>query len=127
MGQGLQRSKGPLVNWSFFLITYIIVGLNRKVLLGDPLSLVPVILIAFATTVPLGMLIETCGKVLGVKRDVIVPLVLLGTLKNYGLAGGLALAILDTPSAVPATVSSVFMIVYIIYLDLMMRRRLPLK
>ena len=123
LGQALQRNKGPLINWSFFLITYIIVGLNRKVLLGDPLSIVPVFLIAFVTTVPLGLLIETCCKALGLKRDIIVPLVLLGTLKNYGLAGGLALALLDKPAAVPATVSSVFMIVYIIYLELMMRRR----
>jgi BASS family bile acid:Na+ symporter len=126
-GQALQRMKGPLTNWSFFLITYIIVGLNRKVVLGDPLSLAPVVLIAFVTTVPLGLLIETCGRVLGLKQDIVVPLVLLGTLKNSGLAGGLALTLLDKPSAVPATVSSVFMIVYLVYLDLVTRRRLPVK
>jgi bile acid:Na+ symporter, BASS family len=121
----LQRVKGPVVNWSFFLITYIIVGLNRDVLLGDPLSLGPVFLIAFATTILLGALIEAAAKLLGLSRDIIVPLVLLGTLKNYGLAGGLALSLFDKPSAVPATVASVFMIVYIIYLELMMKWRRP--
>lgn len=52
-----------------------------------------------------------------------MPLVLLGTLKNFGLAGGLALTLSSRQSAMPATVSSVFMIVYIIYLDIMAKRR----
>jgi bile acid:Na+ symporter, BASS family len=118
----LQRAKGPITNWSFFLVSYIIIALNRDVLLKDTLSLVPVFFIAFATTIALGWVIEVCGRLLGLQRETIVPLVLLGTLKNYGLAGGLALALFDKPSAVPATVASVFMIVYIVYLELMMRR-----
>lgn len=72
---------------------------------------------------PLGWLINVCGRLLGLERDVIVPLVLLGTLKNFGLAGGLALTLSSRQSAMPATVSSVFMIVYIIYLDIMAKRR----
>jgi BASS family bile acid:Na+ symporter len=46
----------------------------------------------------------------------LTSLVLLGTLKNYGLAGGLALAIFSKRTALPATVSVIFMIVYIIWL-----------
>ncbi len=42
---------------------------------------------------------------------------LLGTLKNYGLAGGLALSFFDTKTALPSTVSVVFMIIYIIWLE----------
>jgi BASS family bile acid:Na+ symporter len=123
LGPSLQRIKGPVTNWSFFLVSYIIVALNRDVLLNDTLSLAPVFVIAFATTILLAWVIEACGKLFGLKPDVLVPLVLLGTLKNYGLAGGLALALFDSSSAVPATVASVFMIVYIIYLEFMMRRR----
>jgi bile acid:Na+ symporter, BASS family len=123
VGALLQRAKGALTNWSFFLVSYVIIGLNRDILLKDTLLLVPVFFIAFATTVVLGWVIEMCGRLLGLKKETIIPLVLLGTLKNYGLAGGLALALFDKPSAVPATVASVFMIAYIIYLELMMRRR----
>jgi BASS family bile acid:Na+ symporter len=71
----------------------------------------------------LGWIIEMGARLWGIKGETTVPLVLLGTLKNYGLAGGLALALFDKPSAVPATVASVFMIVYIIYLEALMRRR----
>jgi len=123
VGAAIHRAKGPLTNWCFFLVSYVIIGLNREVLLKDSLSLLPVFFIAFATTIVLGWIIEMGARLWGINGETAVPLVLLGTLKNYGLAGGLALALFDKPSAVPATVASVFMIVYIIYLEALMRRR----
>jgi bile acid:Na+ symporter, BASS family len=123
LGPSLERAKKPITNWGFFLVSYVIIALNRDVLLKDTLSLTPVFFIAFATTILLGWVIEACGKLLGLKREKIISVVLLGTLKNYGLAGGLALTLFDKPSAVPATVASVFMVAYIIYLELVMRRR----
>jgi BASS family bile acid:Na+ symporter len=57
-----------------------------------------------------------------IDRATLTSLVLLGTLKNYGIAGGLALALFSKKTAIPATVSSVFMIVYIIWLDFQKRR-----
>jgi BASS family bile acid:Na+ symporter len=56
-----------------------------------------------------------------VPEKVLTSLVLLGTLKNYGLAGGLALALFSKNTSVPATVSAVFMIVYIIRLELKLK------
>ena len=38
-------------------------------------------------------------------------------LKNYGMAGGMALALFSEKTSAPATVSSVFMIVYVIWLE----------
>ena len=56
-------------------------------------------------------------------RRTLTSLVLLGTLKNYGIAGGLALTLFSQETALPATVSSVFMIVYIIWLNF--KKRVP--
>lgn len=112
----LEPIKGTITNWSFFLITYTIVGLNRELFLHQPLSLVPVVTIAVASTFFLGALIQGFGRILQVESPTMVSLVLLGTLKNYALAGGLALTLFDQQTAVPATVSTVFMIVYIIWL-----------
>ena len=42
---------------------------------------------------------------------------MLGTLKNAALAGGLALNLFNKQTAVPATVSSIFLIVYFIWLS----------
>ncbi len=85
--------RKPITNWSFFLLTYTIVGLNLDLILGQPFSLVPVVVVALASTFFLGWGIEKAGAFLHVPEEVLTSLVLLGTLKNYGLAGGLALAL----------------------------------
>jgi BASS family bile acid:Na+ symporter len=118
----LDSIRGTITNWSFFLLTYTIVGLNRDLILGDPLSLLPVVIIALASTFLLGWGIEKAGALLHLPQKVLTSLVLLGTLKNYGLAGGLALALFSKKTSVPATVSAVFMIIYIIWLELKLRR-----
>jgi bile acid:Na+ symporter, BASS family len=121
--QRIDPYKGTITNWCFFVVTYTIVGLNRQVFLDQPLSLLPVGLIALATTFLLGWGIERMGKLLRIDSATVVSLVLLGTIKNYGLAGGLSLALFDTQTAVPATVSTIFMTVYIIWLGIKSRGR----
>jgi BASS family bile acid:Na+ symporter len=112
---------GTITNWSFFLLTYTIVGLNRDLFLTKPVSLIPVASISVASTFLLGWIIEGLGRVFHIQRAIWVSLVLLGTLKNYGLAGGLALALFSKQTALPATVSAIFMITYIVYLELKKR------
>lgn len=114
----IEPYKGTITNWSFFLITYTIVGLNRQLFLQQPLALLPVVAIAVATTFLWGEVIEWFCRWQGVSQPRLTSLVLLGTLKNYGLAGGLALALFSPQTSVPAAVSTVFMIVYIIWLNL---------
>ncbi len=73
-------------------------------------------LVQFAILFFLGLVIEKLGGVFRIDPKTLTSLILLGTLKNYGLAGGLALALFNKWTAVPATVSVIFMIVYIIWL-----------
>jgi len=120
----LDYLKGPITNWGFSLITYTIVGLNREMFLYDPLALVPTALIVVASTFMLGLIIEiVCKKILRIPAETVTSLVLLGTLKNYGVAGGLALTLFSKEVASPSTVSSIFMIVYIIWLEWELQRR----
>jgi bile acid:Na+ symporter, BASS family len=110
--------KGPITNWGFSLIMYTIVGLNREMFLHEPLSLLPTSLIVVASTFLLGWLIEiACERILRIPEGTVTSLVLLGTLKNYGIAGGLALTLFGKEVASPSTVSSIFMIIYIIWLE----------
>jgi BASS family bile acid:Na+ symporter len=118
----LEPIKGTITNWSFFVVMYTIVGMNRELFLQRPLSLVPVAVIALFSTFLLGAVIAKAGRSMGIDRSTLTSLVLLGTLKNYGIAGGLALALFSKKTAIPAAVSSVFMIVYIIWLDFEKRR-----
>ncbi len=113
----LEPYKGTITNWSFFLITYTIVGLNRQLFLHQPWDLVPIVIIAVASTFVWGEIITWLCRWHGIRPDRATSLVLLGTLKNYGLAGGLALTLFSPQTSLPAAVSTVFMIVYIIWLN----------
>lgn len=113
----IEPFKGTLTNWSFFVITFTIVGLNRQLFLHQPLELLPVVFIAVCSTFLWGEIIERFCRWRGLEQPVTISLVLLGTLKNYGLSGGLALALFSTQTSVPSAVSTVFMIIYIIWLN----------
>ena len=114
--------KGTLLNWSFFLVVYTSVGLNREVLLSQPLSLIPAAVITVATTFLLGYLIERAGRVIQLDPKKVVSMVLLGTSKNAGFAAGLALTLFDRQTAIPSTIQTIFMLSYVIFLDLKKRR-----
>jgi BASS family bile acid:Na+ symporter len=122
MATRLEPIKGTITNWGFFIVMYTIIGLNREIFLQRPLTLVPVAVIALFSTFLLGAVIDRVGKLMRIDRSTLTSLVLLGTLKNYGIAGGLALALFSKKTAIPATVSSIFMIVYIIWLNFEKRR-----
>jgi BASS family bile acid:Na+ symporter len=108
---------GTVTNWSFFIVLYPLVGLNRDIILGWTTTLLPVASIAFISMFILGFLIDWISGLFHIPRETRTSLVLLGTLKNQGLAGGLALTLFSPEAALPAAVTTMIMIVYIIWLD----------
>jgi len=122
LSRRIEPVKGAITNWCFFLVTYTIVGLNSEFIRQAPGALFPVMAAAFFSTFGLGVAITLTGRILRVPRQRLQSMVLLGTLKNYGLAGGLALALFSQKTALPAVVSTTFMVVYIIWLGFLKRR-----
>jgi len=114
--------KGTLLNWSFFLVVYTVVGLNREVFLSLPSSLIPAAAVTAATTLALGHVIERAGRFLRVDPKKVTSMVLLGTSKNAGFAAGLALILFDRQTAIPSTIQTIFMLTNVIILDLKKRR-----
>jgi BASS family bile acid:Na+ symporter len=112
----IEPVKSRVTDWCYFLVIYTIVGMNRQLLMRDPSILLPVIAVAFASTFLLGFTIEWIGKLFRINRETLTRLVLFGTLKNYGLAGGIALYLFEPETALPAVVATVFMLIYIIWL-----------
>jgi BASS family bile acid:Na+ symporter len=108
--------RGALVNWSFFLVIYTIVGLNRGYLLAAPPAIAPLLLLGLLSTFGLAALLRLGGRAAGLAGDRVTSVVLLGTLKNYGVAGGLALTLFSPRAALPAVVVSTVMIVYVLWL-----------
>jgi bile acid:Na+ symporter, BASS family len=117
----IEPIKGILIKWCYFLILYTIVGLNRETIIGQPSSLFPVAAIALSSTFVLGFLIEWIGTLLRISKEKLTSLCLLGTLKNYGLAAGLALSLFSKETALPAAVFMIIMMIYIAWLDFKMR------
>jgi BASS family bile acid:Na+ symporter len=117
----LEPWRGTITNWSFFLIVYTIIGLNRQLFFERPGAMVLPALISLASTFLLGWGIEKIARRWGADPQTVTTLVLLGTHKNTGLAAGLALALFSQKTAVPATITTIFMLVYMIWLSL--RRR----
>jgi BASS family bile acid:Na+ symporter len=78
---------------------------------------VPVAGSVFATTFILGWAIQKTGVLFKLDKRNIISLVLQGTLKNQGIAGGLAIALFEKEAALPSAIYSVFLILYFIWLD----------
>jgi len=119
----LSRPAGFLTNWSFFIVLYTIVGLNRTSLVSQPSSIIPVVLITFVGLFLTGYLIECVGRLYHIPQETLTSLNLLGTLKNYGLSGGLALTFFNREASLPSAVGSIFLILYIIWLDFRRKKR----
>jgi BASS family bile acid:Na+ symporter len=113
--------RGALTDWGFFIVLYSMIGVNRDLIFSQPLLIVPIAMVVLAATFVLGFVIEKVGVLAKVDKKNRISLVLLGTLKNQGIAGGLAIALFEKEAALPSAVYSVFMILYIMWLDL--RRR----
>ena len=109
--------RGLLTDWGFFIVLYSMIGVNRDLIFSKPLDLIPVAAIAFCTTFILGWIILKSGEVLKIEKSNLISLVLQGTLKNQGIAGGLAIALFEKETALPSAVYSIFMILYIMWLD----------
>ena len=123
VAERIARVRGPLINWSFFLVIYTTVGLNHQVFAAQPLSLIPAAALTVTTTYLLGTAIERGGRLLEIDRSRVTSMILLATSKNAGLAAGLALTLFNRETAVPSTIQTISMLTYVIYLDLRKRRR----
>lgn len=108
--------RGVLTDWGFFVVLYSMIGVNRDLIFSQPQMLLPIGTVVFVSTFVVGWLIQKSARYLQVNPSRIISLILLGTLKNQGLAGGLAIALFEKEAALPATLYSLFMILYIIWL-----------
>ena len=121
----LEPYRGPITNWSFFVVMYTIVAVNRDVILEHVGVLMPVALVSVVVTFVLGILVYIVARKGGVGYENGVSLTLLFTLKNYALAGGVALTFLSDISALPAAVQTGVMILYLIFLDRFFQKYRP--
>lgn len=118
----LKKYRGTIINWGFFAVVYTIVGLNQDAFLAHPVTLLPIVLVAFVTTFGLGYLIDRLARFLGRVKPNRISLIFLGTRKNYGMAAAIALALFGPRGAIPAAVTTVFAVVHFVWLSFWVKR-----
>lgn len=114
----LTKYRGVITDWSFFIVLYTIIGLNRGLIFSKPQMIMPIAAIFIISIFLLGYLIEKTSSIFKVDQSNTISIMLLGTLKNQGIAGGLAISLFPRETAFPAAVSSMVMIMYLIWLDI---------
>jgi len=112
----IENYKDHITDWCFFIIFYALVAGTRYLVIHRPLDVVYMFVIAAISTFLLGFIINLVGNYYGVAKEKISSLVFLGTMKNYGMAGAIALNVFNKQAVLPALVFSVVMFIYIIWL-----------
>lgn len=112
----IEKQRGNLINWSFFIITYTVVGLNRAVFISQPVILFRIFLVAFISIVIILIILSLYGKSFAVTVEETRSLKLLGSMKNAGFSAGIALYLFNEAASIPSAVVSVFYALYFIYL-----------
>lgn len=112
----INRWRGIITNWSFFVVLFTIIGLNRQAFFGEFDILLRITIIAIVISFVLGYALELIFRALHVRHDTGISLILMGTMKNYGLASGILLALFGERAAIPASICTVFALLRIVWL-----------
>lgn len=112
----IERWRGTIVNWTFALVIFIVIALNRDSLWRQPQILLFLGLIGLATNFGLSVVLERVLKELHFGRAQRVTGVMMGTIKNTSLTAATALALFGERVSLPAAVVSVTNVLYLIWL-----------
>jgi BASS family bile acid:Na+ symporter len=113
----LNRYRGTLVNWGFFVVVYTIIGLNRSAFLGFSRDMLAVMLVSALCTFGIAYFTYGVGKLARVSAPTRVSYTVISAWKNYGLAGAIALLYFGEAAALPAAVTTAFAIANFIVLS----------
>lgn len=112
----IKRWRDTVVTWSYFLVIYVVIGVNREVFFAHHDILFEVVVIAFTLTFGLAHIIDFAARKMNVERPTAISWVMVATLKNAGLASAVAIAFLGEKAAFPAGVISPFGILQFLWL-----------
>lgn len=115
--------RGTITNWSFFIVLFTIVGLNREAFFSEFNTLIRIIVIAVIISFILGFILDFSTRALRINRETSISMILIGTTKNYGLASGILLTLFGERAALPVSVCTVFGVLHIVWLGFRFRKK----
>lgn len=112
----IEKWRGTVINWCFFVVVFTIIGLNRQVFFEQLDVVLRIAIISFSVTFILGHVIELFTRVLHVDQPTSISLIIIGTKKNFGLSGALALTLFGKRASIPGSVGIVFGVLHVVWL-----------
>jgi len=123
LSENIIKWRGTAINWCFFTVTYIIVGINRQVFFDQPDFLLMTILVTATVTFGLGHLIYFIARKAKQSHKTSISLMLMGTRKNAGMASAITLAFFGQRAAFPSAIQSMFEMLIIIWWGIYFREK----
>ena len=111
----------PMMDFSLLIVFYTITANSRPFLLQWSVDLLIIVAIAFVSTFVIYFIIRRIGLYLRVSDERINSFILPGTMKECGLAGGIALTVFSPEVAVPSLIFAVFTMIYMNWLKFRFR------
>ncbi|PKN05410.1 MAG: hypothetical protein CVU74_01850, partial [Deltaproteobacteria bacterium HGW-Deltaproteobacteria-9] len=121
----IMQHHSTISNLCFFIVFYTLAASNSNLIRQWPLEIILISVLAFSVIVLISVVLVLIGWFYKIPPPKITSLILLGTMKNYGLAGGVALYVFNDEAALPALIFAVFMFVQVILMKLIVRNDLP--
>jgi BASS family bile acid:Na+ symporter len=110
------------VNLGFFIVIYIVIGMNRSTFLSRFDTLVLVSSIAFLRTFVSGHLVDLFSRLAGIDRERRMSFVLFGSFKNLGVAASIAIILFNERAAIPSAVTIPFELIFFVWFNYFQKR-----
>ncbi len=117
-----EKLRGKVIDWGFALIIYTAVAVNRNLLFTDYISVFKIGLIMFLSLFGFGTFFLFLKRKSRNKKLIISKNLLL-TVKSSGFAIAVTLILFEQKSAVPAALMSIFVLLWLITLNIYYSRK----
>jgi BASS family bile acid:Na+ symporter len=117
----IEPYEETIINYSSFLVFYTIMASSRNLLINWSSDLFVIALIAFVSIFFFAFAIGKIGNYFHDPENKNTSFLLLGTMKDCGLAGGIALILFNQEAALPSLIFAISTFIYMNWLKYKMR------
>jgi BASS family bile acid:Na+ symporter len=108
----VEKYEDTAIDFSYFIVFYAITANSRNFLMNWSYDLFFISLVALGSTFLFYFMIRKIGFYLHEEENKINFFILLGTMKDCGLAGGIALTVFSPEVAIPPLIFAIFTFIY---------------
>jgi BASS family bile acid:Na+ symporter len=118
----VEKYRGHVVNWGFFLIIIPIVGMSKSIIVAQPDMVLKNSLLFFIAMFAGGFLFNIISNKLKVERSTTIAANLLFTTKSSAFAAVASFSLVPPEAGLPLAIHAVFITLYFIIYDFMLNK-----